>query len=166
TPPYSFNWQPLLSSTASAENLQKGDYNIIVADKNGCNLKIDVALQSGDLQVNLGKDTTICYGETITLHAGSFSSYLWDDLSNQPQRTIDKAGAYFVQVANAEGCTASDTIKIIYDCGDVYFPTAFTPNGDLVNDAFGVAGNIDLLKNYSIHIYNRLGNLVFICTAL
>jgi gliding motility-associated-like protein len=31
----------------------------------------------------------------------------------------------------------------------------------MINDLFGPAGNIRLLQNYSLHIYNRFGQLIF-----
>ncbi len=161
TAPYTYNWQPVVSNTNGADNLQSGNYNITVTDHNGCTAPIRAVLQPKGVQVSLGNDTSICYGQTLTLYAGNFASYLWDDLSNLPQRTINKAGVYFVKVTTTDGCSANDTIKVIGDCGDVYFPSAFTPNGDLINDAFGPAGNVSLLKNYTLHIYDRLGNLVF-----
>jgi len=161
TTPYSYNWQPVVSNTNAADNLQSGNYNLTVTDGNGCIATLSAALQPKGVQINLGNDTSICYGHTLTLYAGNFATYLWDDLSNQPQRTINKAGVYFVKITTADSCTASDTIKVINDCGDVYFPSAFTPNGDLINDAFGPAGNIGLLSNYALYIYDRLGNLVF-----
>ncbi len=46
---------------------------------------------------------------------------------------------------------------------DIYFPAAFTPNGDGTNDDFGPGplSNLSGISNYSLHIYNRYGQLVF-----
>ncbi|MEO6229177.1 MAG: T9SS type B sorting domain-containing protein [Ferruginibacter sp.] len=46
-------------------------------------------------------------------------------------------------------------------CGDVFFPKAFSPNGDGINDKFGPLGNVALLNNYTLSVFNRLGELVF-----
>ncbi|CAN5382455.1 hypothetical protein BH11BAC3_BH11BAC3_16360 [soil metagenome] len=46
-------------------------------------------------------------------------------------------------------------------CGDVFFPKAFSPNGDGINDYFGPLGNIALLNNYTLSVFNRFGELVF-----
>jgi gliding motility-associated-like protein len=165
TAPFTYNWQPLVSNTADADNLQNGNYQVAIKDHNGCTATVGTVLQPKGVQVNLGNDTAICNGQTITLNAGNFSTYVWDDFSNQPQRIISKAGVYFVKVTTTDGCTSGDTIKVVNDCGDVYFPSAFTPNGDLINDAFGPEGNTGLLKNYTLRIYNRLGNLVFTSTT-
>lgn len=61
-------------------------------------------------------------------------------------------------------CSNSDTTEILLyaaaDClGTVYFPTAFTPDGDSLNDVFRpVARNISTFKMY---IFNRWGQVVF-----
>jgi gliding motility-associated-like protein len=50
-------------------------------------------------------------------------------------------------------------------CGDdIYFPTAFTPNGDGNNDGFGPGplSNLAGITEYSMSVYNRYGQLVFI----
>ena len=41
----------------------------------------------------------------------------------------------------------------------IYIPSAFTPNGDGLNDTFGVKG--EGIKNYHILIYNRWGEVIF-----
>ena len=41
----------------------------------------------------------------------------------------------------------------------MFIPDAFTPNGDGINDLFGVKG--EGLQNFSMRIFNRWGELVF-----
>lgn len=40
-----------------------------------------------------------------------------------------------------------------------YIPDAFTPNGDGINDTFGINGQA--IKNFSMRVYNRWGELLF-----
>ncbi|HXS55483.1 MAG TPA: gliding motility-associated C-terminal domain-containing protein, partial [Hanamia sp.] len=60
------------------------------------------------------------------------------------------------------GCTLSDTLLIkVTDCPVyIYFPNAFTPNRDGINDIFkpSVSGKIE---QYRLDVYNRYGRLVF-----
>src|SRR5437868_6190629 len=41
----------------------------------------------------------------------------------------------------------------------LYIPSAFTPNGDGINDAFGVKG--EGIVNYHLYIYDRWGKVLF-----
>lgn len=47
------------------------------------------------------------------------------------------------------------------NCGEVWFPSAFTPNGDGLNDGFGPLGGRGALQNYQLRIFNRWGQVVF-----
>jgi gliding motility-associated-like protein len=94
-------------------------------------------------------------------------SYSWN--TNPPQNNATAtnlaAGTYNVTVTDNNGCSASTSVQITEpasgSCGDVYFPNAFTPNGDLVNDEFGALGNLAAISNYLLLVYNRYGELVF-----
>jgi gliding motility-associated-like protein len=50
---------------------------------------------------------------------------------------------------------------------DIYFPSAFTPNGDFNNDEFGPGplANLAGLSQYSLQIFNRYGETVFYTTS-
>jgi hypothetical protein len=63
----------------------------------------------GDV-VDLGEDLSFC--ESYTLNAGNFMSYVWDDGSTGPMRTVTTSGTYYVSVTNALGCNSSDTINL------------------------------------------------------
>ena len=41
----------------------------------------------------------------------------------------------------------------------LYIPNTFTPNGDGINDTFGVAG--EAIKDFNIQVYNRWGEMIF-----
>jgi len=67
---------------------------------------------SGNNYVNLGNDTALCIGSTLTLSAGnSADSYLWSTGSTDSVITIDTAGIYWLTVTLGS-CIASDTIEI------------------------------------------------------
>jgi len=62
---------------------------------------------------HLGSDTTLCGNNGFTLHAGkSYSSYLWQDHSNDSVLYVTAPGMYSVQVSDFCGNTFSDTINI------------------------------------------------------
>ena len=41
----------------------------------------------------------------------------------------------------------------------IYIPNAFTPNGDGMNDVFGVKG--EGIRNFHLYVYDRWGEVVF-----
>lgn len=62
--------------------------------------------------VNLGKDTIVCTASTLTLNAGTGSTYKWQDSTINRTFTARQSGDYAVTVTSIEGCRAADTIKI------------------------------------------------------
>ena len=66
-----------------------------------------------------------------------------------------------VEVTDDRACILKGMVKIIADCGFIFFPTAFTPNNDLRNDFFGPLGFLSTVKDYTLLVYNRQGQLVF-----
>ncbi|MGG9972298.1 gliding motility-associated C-terminal domain-containing protein [Ferruginibacter sp. SUN002] len=113
---------------------------------------------------NLGNDVFLCPGEKVVLNPGSFDQYTWQDNSIGKTFTVTQSGIYKVTVRNnSSSCIGKDSVKVTYfvACNDIYFPTAFTPNGDGLNDKFGPSGNLNVVTNYQLSIYNRYGELVF-----
>ena len=64
-------------------------------------------------------------------------------------------------VTDKRNCTASvDTNLRVLGLTGYYFPKAFTPNNDAINEGFGIAGP-EYIKKYRLHIFNRWGEKVF-----
>ncbi len=163
TIPYLFSWSNAETSVDIA-NLAAGLYDISVEDANGCVAAvngIEVTAVTYTVPVSLGNDVTICPGQTLILRPGTFASYKWQDNSTAPTFTVTATGTYSVQVTDTEGCTGSGSIKVTVDCKDIYFPSAFTPNADLLNPGFGPVGDLASLKKFNMVVYNRYGQAVF-----
>lgn len=65
---------------------------------------------------------------------------------------------YVLWAISPEGCINTDTVKVIVG-GIIYVPSAFSPDGDGINDVFTVKGiNI---KEVDIKIFDRWGELIF-----
>lgn len=61
---------------------------------------------------------------------------------------------------NADNCPDNDTLEVCIDPEfTVYFPNAFTPNGDNKNDGFTGAGIG--IKKFELWIFDRWGNLIY-----
>ena len=58
--------------------------------------------------------TTICAGDSVTLHAGNHESYLWSTGDTTQYIVVSQPGTYFAQVTNAFHVqTATDTVEVI-----------------------------------------------------
>ena len=63
--------------------------------------------------VDLGADTSICEGSTLTLDAGAGDySYLWSDNSTGQTLGVASTGTYSVTVTDVSGCQTKDTITV------------------------------------------------------
>ncbi len=63
--------------------------------------------------VELGNDTAICAGNTLTLDAkNTGATYRWNTGANSQSIIIDTSGVYHVEVTNIFECTETDSIKI------------------------------------------------------
>jgi gliding motility-associated-like protein len=156
-------WSGIPSSGTTVTGLSAGQYDVTITDVNACTINQSAEIGYGPdafPSVSLGNDTIICPGNTISLSAGSFPSYVWDDLSNDSIRIVNAGGSYSLEIENNSGCRATDTVFIAEDClNDVLVPNAFTPNGDGMNDVFFVSGSET--EFYRLMVFNRWGSLVF-----
>lgn len=113
--------------------------------------------------VNLGNDTTICIGEPYVLNVAipQADSYLWQDGSADTVYQVSESGTYSVVVRNQCG-TATGTVHVnTEECANrLLFPTAFSPNGDGMNDVFKPKVLLRILQ-YQLRIFDRWGNQVY-----
>ncbi len=113
----------------------------------------------------LGPDTTICSSQPLVLKPGvTAASFVWQDGSTGTDLAVSESGVYIVTAANGP-CAATDTIAVtVEDCLEfsVYFPNAFSPNDDGVNDLFLplLADRIEVLS-FDLRIFDRWGTQVF-----
>jgi gliding motility-associated-like protein len=110
------------------------------------------------ISVNLGNDTTIC-NDPLTL--GAFvpgATYLWQDGSTDSVLIITGPGEYDVMVTVGQ-CSEADSITIGECPAQLWFPNAFTPNSDGLNDTFHPKGYG--VEQFSMQIFNRWGEMIF-----
>ena len=129
----------------------------------------------------LNEDTRLFLGESVNIDLNSNCgvAYEWfpaagvEDTDEQnPTITPVAAGrqVYGVRITDAESnCTAVDSIVFrvvdpaLLDCGEVFLPTAFTPNGigPAVNEDFGISNPFAIPELLSFEIYDRYGAQMF-----
>lgn len=167
TPPYTYLWTNS-ATTPDISNLSAGDYSLHATDIDGCPIDsgpLTVVHDNGSIVVDLGGNKAVCPGQTVVLNPGNYSSYLWQDNSTSSTYNVTQTGNYSVTVTDANGCSGTGSVHVEVDCTEIYFPTAFTPNGDTKNELFGPAGNnFTGIYDYHMEVYNRYGELVFLST--
>jgi len=113
-------------------------------------------------------DTTIRFGQSVTMSATGASWYEWSPSYNISSLNSDnvtvrpfKTTQYIVTGFNSRSCFSADTMNVIVidDCGEMFVPTAFSPNGDGHNDVLKVNGIC--LQTMVFMIFNRWGEKVF-----
>ncbi len=167
-----FVWSTGETTTSILVNAP-GLYTVTVSSP--CEQSIgEVQVSNSLIQVDLGADLVIERGQRVELapeiqSTAGVRSYFWAALSPEalncnscatlnirPLATTD----IFLQVMNQDGCRATDELNIRVKDFSVYAPTAFSPNGDQINDIFYLQSHQD----YAIHnfrIFDRWGGLVF-----
>lgn len=111
-----------------------------------------------------------CTVRTAQLEANGADHYSWspgiylnDKNRANPVAALDSTTTFVVTGTNQYGCSATDSVvvKVTTEGRGLFLvPNAFTPNGDGLNDCFGIShwGNVQV-NNFSI--YNRWGECVF-----
>ena len=164
TAPYSYSWNTG-ATTRDISLLPTGSYSVSITDANGCTASLNnivVNRSNNFLNVSIGPDRNYCPGMTVTLSPGNqFSNYVWQDGSHSSTINVSQAGTYSVTVTDEFGCTGTDTVLIYSNCNDLYFPSAFTPNGDSRNETFGALGDFTGLRDFELVVYGRWGQEVF-----
>ncbi|MBR9921995.1 MAG: T9SS type B sorting domain-containing protein [Bacteroidetes bacterium] len=109
-------------------------------------------------------------GEEAFLDAGPGQSFTWtpdDDLScadcPDPTFSGSENTSYEIAIEDASGCLVINTVEVIVEINTEYaFPTAFSPNGDGLNDLFRVVAEENVFLEYQLQVYSRWGKRVFV----
>ncbi len=180
-----YSWSPAgsLSSVSTlspvAAPVKTTNYILTVSDTAYCKKEFSDTLVVKVVplfNVNAGKDTSAALGQPLQLNTSGAdtaykyqwlpTSYLQNPLVRNPvflvtNTTLDSI-LYSVKATSPEGCTSSDDIMIrIYKNGpDILVPSAFTPNGDGLNDILRPI-LIGIAKLNFFSVYNRFGELIY-----
>ncbi len=152
-----YDWFDLQGNPAGSGNqitvnpIQSTNYVLKVTDVNGNQGTDTVLITVWPLPVaNAGPDQSICLGKSIQLNASGGSSYSWT-----PSNLLDNANVqnpvaspitntnFIVEVTDANGCKASDTVQLIVNA-----------NPDIIlldlNLQAGINANTNVPGNYQV----------------
>lgn len=156
-------WQDMTISNTFTVNTS-GLYWVKVTNEFNCTAADSITIKSIMPPDHFLKATdSLCNYQQLTISAnGIFDQYLWSTGAVEKQIIVNEPGTYWLNVTDADGCVGVDSISVYRkDCGKgVFLPTAFTPNGDGINDVFraNIFGKIVVFR---LQIFNREGQLVF-----
>lgn len=177
-----FVWSPagtLLNSTTlspTAKPVNTTRYVLTVYNNRGCPKPArDTVLVTvlPKIPAFAGRDKAVVEGQLLRLNASGGVRYVWSPASNlsatniaNPTAVYNNAGlspiTYTVQVFSEAGCVDSASVKVRFfnTKPSVFVPSAFSPNGDGLNDVLRpLAVGMGQIKHF--RIFNRLGQLVF-----
>ncbi|PRB04098.1 hypothetical protein CQ046_07685 [Chryseobacterium sp. MYb7] len=129
TAPYTITWSNGVTGENNT-NIPAGTYTVTVTDANGCSIFRNYTLTDPtQLIVDLGKDITLCLGDSQTYNVAisdPAATYQWKDqngniISTNPSITLSNAGTYTVLITDSKGCTATDSV-IIKNSSEVLNP--------------------------------------------
>ncbi|UEG49642.1 M12 family metallo-peptidase [Ferruginibacter lapsinanis] len=123
-----------------------------------------------------GNDMSITTGQTIQLHVVEVSNlginkFEWtpstgldNPYSANPIASLNTSQLYVVKGTHPSGCTATDSVMVkVYKGPDIYVPTAFSPNGDGMNDILKCFP-VGITKFISFKVYDREGRIIYTTT--
>lgn len=162
------SYQKYLWSTGSISSSIKvkdiGLYWVEVSDSIGCKARDSFTLTNVYTKPSnfLPNSLQVCYGELYTVNG--YKNYNWITGATTPSINLNGLNNYWLQVTDNNNCKGSDTMKVSYLSNqNTNIISAFSPNGDGINDEFKPFTSTCLLQ-YELAIFNRWGQKVFSTT--
>jgi gliding motility-associated-like protein len=171
TGPFSYQWSNG-SNAADATFFESTLAQVQVTDAGGCTTTTAVELEVlPSPEFAFPEDSALCFEDfpgvlhQLSVPAG-YAEYAWMDGSTSPSLQIDGPGVYSVVVTNEIGCTTERFVTVVDFCSEplLFVPTAFTPDGDGLNEVLRIEGRN--LVQLDFKLYNRWGNLVWEADSL
>ncbi len=176
TPPLNYQLTNLPAASGPPWfDLPDGVYELEISDRYGCRFRESYLVgRPSPFEVDLGPDLSVALGEKAELRPSA--NYPVASFSWRPPEAIDcsqgcaspvwyptETQRIALDAVSDRGCQASDSVTIRVSLERrVFFPNAFSPNGDNVNDYFAVFGdqpNVQVIR--SLQIFDRWGNQLF-----
>ncbi len=153
--------------------LSTGTYEVLINDANGCENDMLITLvQEGGISIDVEQIYLIDYGDYVDIQPminGDLDTFFWqgidslicEDCLNQyflPEESM----TLNLTAVDTEGCKDFKQVIIVVEKNyDVYVPSAFSPNGDGINDVFLIYGTENIKEIRSFEIFDRWGENLF-----
>lgn len=177
-----YQWSPAetivspSAATTQAKPLTNTTYNVVITN-NTCKITqtLSAVIRVNDkLTMTLSKSNDVdCVQGSANLQVSGGLQYVWTPNTNisypntaSPVVSPLQTTTYYV-TGTKYGCKATDSITVYVSTANAdnayKMPSAFTPNGDNINDCFGLKywGGVQKLV---FEVFNRWGNRIFYTT--
>ena len=180
--PYTVNWSA--GSVSIDDNTfmtayQNGLYTVLVTDQYGCQVSTDILVDfeelgepsfdydsSGNIDCGISIYNELTF---INTSSGDYTNVIWDFGDGSSVSSGDTATHQYL---NSGSYTVTQTVEYNYGCIEVYYqdieisdgydivlPSAFSPNGDGINDTMRPV--YACVNNIEMSIYDTFGSLIY-----
>lgn len=157
------------------DTLGIGNYNLTVRDSAGCTLTDNFQISgpspvrvtlTGDTLVRLGQlaDHQVSFAGDNANFSLTYNGVAIDSLINMGSLNWAPPGDGLLEavVIDENGCQAQESLFVRLQSRDMeFFPTAFSPNEDGVNDRFGPAFDPAIVAFEEFTVADRWGNIMY-----
>jgi hypothetical protein len=152
-----FNWSNGLNDSSIVIS-NPGLYGVEVTNIFGCKNNDEILVDMFEKrQQILPGDTSIANAKLITIHAyEGFNNYVWSDGDIGITNTINNEGMFYITAIDSEDCIVKDSIKITFIETEMIIPGIIQLGQPL--------HIINLIDGCSIHVYNLIGEQVYVNT--
>ncbi len=174
---YSINGGSNFSLEPFFDEVEAGNYDLMVIDANGCELLDDATIIGlEEFDISSEELYTIVLGNNQQLEVqtsipqADIQNITWvpeDFLSCtnclNPISNPNSDIVYLVILTDKNGCELQTEIEIRVVDNPIYVPNIFTPNNDGINEEFTILGDLSTIETINtFSIYDRWGEQVFL----
>ena len=174
---FSFNGGGFVRDTVYENLVPNRGYTVVAQDINGCadtvtynffdpaDWTIDL-ITEGNPVVNFGESVKLVVN--TTLPTAEIETLTWEPVPPNCESCLetvvrpDSITQYSVTIENRYGCVQADSLRVLIFIGKlVYTPTAFSPNGDGLNDTFTLLGGEGVEGIELLEVFSRWGEVLY-----
>ena len=171
-------FNPITTLPFLISNLSSRDYELIIRDNNLCEARGTATIGNPIVLVlDYTPFLALDIGDSVLLNP--ISNFIPDSVIWEPNTQVSTPNqitsivspreniTYQITAFDGSGCSATDEITILVDTRrSAFAPSAFSPNGDGVNDFLTLFGKNDIVAVKNFLVFDRWGNLIFSRNAL